>query len=177
MCSLTEKSAAFAIAAHAAIGQKRKYTNTPYSLHPLAVCLQVQQWVVSGRYELLDVDLDVAGATAMLHDVPEDTQVEHHLLLEIFGKTVADNALALKDDPPVVGGPNRAARKAITKQRLANANLTVQLVKLADLADNAVSIKEYDQPFYTVFRREAVALIEVLDKIPAELRDEVLAQL
>lgn len=177
MSTLTLKSAFFATGAHAAIGQKRKYTNEPYAQHPLAVCAQALKWATGGDYLLPGIDFQEAEATANLHDVLEDTQVTYSLLLKVFGKNVADNVLALTDEAPVEGGPNRAARKAATQHRLANANLTVQLVKLADLVDNAKSIKEYDQPFYKVFRREAVELINVLDKLPTELRDEVLAQL
>lgn len=177
METLTEKALIFSANAHGEIGQKRKYTNEPYHTHPVAVCLQVQKWIVADKCSLQRTDLDATGAVACLHDVLEDTQVTYLSLLEVFGRTVTDNVLALTDEAPVEGGPNRSARKAATRQRLAGANLTVQLVKLADLADNAKSIKEYDQPFYKVFRREAVELINALDKLPSDLRYEVLAQL
>ena len=71
--SIVEKARLFATSAHAAVGQKRKYTNEPYIVHPAEVAKLVED--VGGTQEMI--------AAAWLHDVIEDTQVPLELIWEI----------------------------------------------------------------------------------------------
>jgi (p)ppGpp synthase/HD superfamily hydrolase len=60
-----EKARLFAKAAHAAVGQMRKYTDEPYIVHPVEVAGIVRYW--GGT--------DTMCVAALLHDVLEDTKI------------------------------------------------------------------------------------------------------
>jgi (p)ppGpp synthase/HD superfamily hydrolase len=78
---IVEKARIFATAAHAAVDQRRKYTNEPYIVHPKQVA---------------DFVANVPGATpemiaaAWLHDVVEDTKVTNEDIAREFGDKVGE---------------------------------------------------------------------------------------
>ena len=82
-------------------------------------------------------------AAAWLHDVLEDTLVSQQELTVAFGDPVVRLVLELTDVSRPTDG-NRATRKAIDRDHLANASPDAQTIKLADLIDNAESIIEHD---------------------------------
>lgn len=141
----------FATAAHAAIDQRRKYTNAPYIMHPEAVAGLVE--TVEGH----TVDM---VCTAWLHDVLEDTKVDFQTLDNVFGRDVADMVNLLTDVGHEHG--NRAKRKAYDRDRIAGAPGSVQTVKVADLIDNTSTIVQFDRDFAKVYLREKRELLDVL---------------
>lgn len=145
----------FATAAHAAIDQRRKYTNAHYITHPESVAGLVES--VEGH----TVDM---VCTAWLHDVLEDTRVSFEVLDAVFGSDIAEMVRLLTDTPTEYG--NRAKRKAADRDRLAQSPGSVQTVKVADLIDNTSTIVQYD-PELDEKRR----LLEVLDKADSGLMD------
>ena len=150
----------FALAAHSAIGQKRKYTLDPYIIHPRAVAdivMTAKNWTV---------DQVVA---ALLHDVVEDTLVSIDLIYITFGPRVGHMVRALTDPATVKGGPRRDERKAMTRVRLAAADAEIQTVKVADLIHNHETIHVHDPDFAIVYNREALELLDVMDKADPEL--------
>lgn len=149
--SLPYRAAHFAHAAHAAVGQKRKYTNVPYIEHPFAVARLV-----------LDVtDDESTVAAALLHDTVEDTLITLADIEREFGADVAKLVGWLTDVSQPADG-NRAVRKAIDRQHLALADPRAKTVKLADLIDNTRSIVTYDKPFARIYLVEKERLLEVL---------------
>ena len=60
------RALAFCMAAHAGVGQVRKYTGEPYAVHPIAVAALVRAYVPDASEEML--------IAALLHDVVEDTR-------------------------------------------------------------------------------------------------------
>lgn len=139
-----------AIAATAWHGnQTRKHTGEPYITHPLAVAEAVRH--MGGSPEAI--------AAAILHDVLEDTRATTSDLLFQFGVPVTRIVIELTDHHPAGSGGNRAARKAMERDRLAKASPMAQLVKLADIVDNAQSIIRHDPQFAPVFIAEADALV------------------
>lgn len=148
----------FATAAHAAIDQRRKYTNAHYITHPEAVAGLVES--VEGH----TVDM---VCTAWLHDVLEDTRVSFEVLDAVFGSDIAEMVRLLTDTPTEYG--NRAKRKAADRDRLAQAPGSVQTVKVADLIDNTSTIVQYDPEFAKVYLDEKLRLLEVLDKADSGL--------
>lgn len=155
-----ERARIFATAAHAAVDQRRKYTNEPYIVHPTEVAA-----IVAG----------VPGATpemiaaAWLHDVVEDTQVTEQVIREEFGDAVADIVMWLTDVSRPEDG-NRARRKAIDRAHTAQAPAEAQTVKLADLISNTKTITAYDPEFARVYLEEKRQLLEVLTRGDAGLR-------
>jgi len=78
---IVAKAQVFATAAHEAVGQKRKYTNSPYWKHPQAVARIVKS--VDHTERML--------ATAWLHDVVEDTNWTLQGLVEAgFSQRIVD---------------------------------------------------------------------------------------
>ena len=82
-----ERARIFATAAHAAVGQTRKYTGEPYIVHPIEVAKIVENH--GGSNAMI--------AAALLHDVLEDTSVTFDVLETEFGSEVAELVLWLTD--------------------------------------------------------------------------------
>lgn len=153
MDNLTERAALFSRAAHQAVGQRRKYTGEPYWHHPEAVAKMVSA-VEAATPEMI--------AAALLHDVLEDTAVTASDIEECFGERVALLVHELTDQfiDPEIG--NRAHRKALERDRLAQVSPEAQTIKYADLIDNTMSIVARDRGFARVYLAEKRQLLEVM---------------
>lgn len=155
---LVERAREYAINAHKRIDHRRKYTKHPYSVHLASVAKHVSS--VTDDAELI--------AAAWLHDVVEDTSATLYDIELEFGKDVA----ALVEDLTDVSKPsdgNRAIRKAIDRQHLAQASPGAKTVKLADLIDNCQDICKNDKRFARVFLDEMDPLLSVLQDGDATL--------
>jgi (p)ppGpp synthase/HD superfamily hydrolase len=164
--NLLERARVFATAAHAAVGQKRKYTGEPYVVHPLEVANIV---MAAGGSE-------ASIAAAMLHDVLEDTAVTYDLLEDEFGNEVAELVLWLTDVSKPEDG-NRSTRKALDRQHSAAAPAEAQTIKVADLISNTRSIVAHDPDFAVVYLQEKRQLLEVLTKADPALLNQAKKQI
>lgn len=153
---MIKKAKIFATAAHAAVGQIRKYTGEPYIVHPIEVAKIVTQYPHT----------EAMICAAYLHDVLEDTKVTLLLLRKEFGDEVANLVLWLTK---IDGPENRAHRKAVDRAYLAQAPWEAQTVKVADLIANTDSIIEHDPDFAIVFLKEKKLLLDVLTKADKNL--------
>lgn len=152
MYSLEEQARRYASKAHAEAGQRRKYTDEPYIVHPAAVVELVRSVTNS----------EVMLAAAWLHDTVEDTpstlaDIENH-----FGKEVA-TLVAMLTDSKQPDAKNRAARKVAHFRHTAQASGDAQTIKLADIIDNTRAIVHYDPHFariYLVEKRVQIALLK-----------------
>lgn len=154
---IVEKSRAYAIAAHTAVGQKRKYTGDPYHSHCQAVAQAVS--IAGGDENMI--------AAAWLHDTVEDTQVTLDDIRREFGDDIAELVDWLTDSQTPEDG-NRATRKAREAERLGKAPARAQTIKLADLIDNTSSIVTHDPEFARVYLREKQEILNLMiggDKI------------
>lgn len=149
---IATKSRIFCIAAHEAVGQKRKYTGEPYWKHPQAVAMILSK-ASSYTEEML--------AAAYLHDVVEDTSVSIEMIHEMFGTKVAELVAGLTD-VSVPSDGNRETRKAIDRAHTALQSPQCKTIKLADLIHNSESIMKYDKEFAKVYLKEKELLLEVL---------------
>ena len=159
---IVEKASIFAAAAHAAVGQKRKYTGEPYIVHPAQVALITAR--LKGTPEMV--------AAAWLHDVVEDTQVDFDLITYMFGDKVSALVMWLTDVSTPEDG-NRATRKAMDRAHIAKAPRDAQLVKLADLISNTESITKHDPDFAKIYLKEKAMTLDVLDKVDPYLIESV----
>ena len=153
-----ERARVFATAAHAAVGQVRKYTFEPYIVHPT----EVASIVATVPHT------DVMLAAAWLHDTVEDTGVSIVDIQKEFGNEVASLVGWLTDVSKPEQG-NRAVRKAIDREHTAMAPAAAQTVKLADLIANSRSILAHDPAFAKVYLEEKRMLLEVLTRGDATL--------
>ncbi len=134
-------------------GQMRKYSGTPYIVHPIEVATIVQS--VDHTDEMI--------AAALLHDVVEDTEYSFEDIAKEVSPEVAKLVEGLTDVSKPQDG-NRKVRKALDKDHLAKQNAEVQTIKLADVISNSQDIKANDPSFAKVYIEEMKALLEVLDK-------------
>ncbi len=155
---LIARSKEFAINAHTRIDHRRKYTKQPYSDHLAAVAKLVGTIT----------DDPAIIAAAWLHDVVEDTPATLYDIETEFGPQVASLVAQLTDVSKPSDG-NRATRKEIDRQHLAQASPAAQTVKLADLINNGQDICKHDPRFALVYLQEMQALLKVLTRGNGEL--------
>lgn len=150
--SLISMAYMFAAGAHAGVGQKRKYTNVDYIVHPIAVADIVRAH--GGTEEMI--------AAAMLHDTIEDTQVTFGHIFTLFGERIAEMVDALSNKAKPEDG-NREARFFINIAKLQERlDMQSRVIKLADLVHNTASIAKYDQEFSAHYLAEKAFMLKVL---------------
>ena len=159
--SLAYEAMLFAIEKHK--NQVRKYTGEPYFNH-LAEVVAIS---MSVGWQASMIHPDKVMAVAWLHDVIEDCGVLWSDINLRFGCDIADGVMQLSE----VYSGNRKTRKKIMRDVLGDAPGWIQTIKCADLISNATSIIKHDPEFAKVFRAEAVALLDVMDKADSRLRD------
>lgn len=142
----------FATEAHK--GQTRKYTGEDYIVHPISVSKLVKKHGGS----------EIQQATALLHDVVEDTQYTSDDINANFGSQVATLVEWLTDTSRPEDG-NRAVRKSIDRKRLGSAPADAQMIKLADMIDNSTTIFTLDKSFAPIFKREMGELVDAMTKV------------
>lgn len=153
----------FCMAAHGAIDQRRKYTDLPYSDHPL----QVWNLVLSADGN------EHQCAAALLHDVLEDTKINLELIARLFGPKTANIVNELcKVSKPEDG--NRAVRHAIDVAFLSTISPESQTVKLADIISNSFGIMDGEREFIAIYLKEKLAEVNVLTKGSPLLREMAL---
>lgn len=168
MKDLIIKAARFAAEAHA--GQTRKDGVTPYIVHPGRVAMAATLHS-AGTPELV--------AAAWLHDTLEDTEATYADLLDQFGSRVADIVRELTNQFDKAQHPdkNRAERKRLEFERLADVSLEAKLLKLLDRRDNIQDKPGDDAGFLRVYAAETRALLKSVGDADPEIRDEILADL
>lgn len=130
--TIEDSARIFATAAHAAVQQKRKYTDADYIVHPAEVVdiLKTYSSVPPTQEQI---------AAAWLHDVCEDCNIKPELIGEVFGDVIASYVVWLTDVSKPTDGV-RDIRKAIDREHTALAPAAVKTVKLADLCSNSADI-------------------------------------
>lgn len=143
---------AYTFAKESHSGQKRKYTNEPYIVHPIAVAHLVSS---------VTDDCDMIAA-AFLHDVVEDTHITIESINNEFGWRCAQFVQELTEFSNPSDG-NRKYRKELDKRYLSRVSFQSKTIKLADLIDNTKSILKHDAEFSKVYMAEKKQLLSILD--------------
>jgi (p)ppGpp synthase/HD superfamily hydrolase len=159
---IVRKAQVYAMAAHAAVGQKRKYTGEPYIVHPAEVA-KIVAGVPGSTPEMV--------AAAWLHDVVEDTGCTYTDIHMAFGADIAALVGWLTDVSQPQDG-NRAVRKAMDRDHTARAPTEAQTIKLADLISNSRSIMQHDPAFARTYLEEKRLLLAVMTRGDAGLHAE-----
>lgn len=166
MQSLEEQAQRYATKAHASAGQRRKYTDEPYIVHPTAVVELVRS--VSDNEEML--------AAAWLHDTVEDTPGTLGDIEARFGKRVA-SLVGMLTNSGDRAGQNRTARKVAHFRHTADASADAQTIKLADIIDNTRSIVQFDPHFarvYLIEKRVQIALLTEGNRTLWQLANQII---
>lgn len=157
--TIVDMARAFAVAAHTAVDQKRKYTGEDYHHHPEEV-LQILLTYTDPSPE--------EQAAALLHDIIEDTATTKEHITRVFGRTVSGYVVEVSDVSTKADG-NRKARKAKDCDHLAKASIEGKRLKCADLLSNSMSITKHDPAFAKTFLAEE---LEILWAFYGEMHDE-----
>jgi (p)ppGpp synthase/HD superfamily hydrolase len=159
---VVRKAQVYAMAAHAAVGQRRKYTNEPYIVHPAEVA-KIVAGVPGSTPDMV--------AAAWLHDVVEDTGCTYNDIHMGFGTDIATLVGWLTDVSKPEDGP-RWFRKKMDREHTAQAPAEAQTIKLADLISNTKSIMAHDPKFAKVYLEEKKLLLDVMTRGDAGLMAE-----
>lgn len=148
--------------------QKRKYNHMPYIVHPRRVAAQMAKFTTN----------QAVLAATLLHDVIEDCNVTFDTLRHDFGETVAAIVQALTNTSKATHpASNRAQRKAIDRQRLAEVpeciRGSVHTIKVLDRLDNLRDIPASENDFFRVYLKESRDLLDVLVEAEPVLREEL----
>lgn len=147
--TVVDMARAFCIAAHAGVGQKRKYTGEDYHHHP-EEALQILLTYCDPCH--------AQQAAILLHDVVEDTAVTRQHIAQVFGQDVARLVWGVTDVSRKEDG-NRAIRKQLDRDHILRGCTKVLEMKLADLISNTRSIAKHDKKFAVVYLAEKIALL------------------
>jgi (p)ppGpp synthase/HD superfamily hydrolase len=151
---VVRKAQVYAMAAHAAVGQKRKYTGEPYIVHPAEVA-RIVAGVPGSTPDMV--------AAAWLHDVVEDTGCTFTDVHMAFGIDIATLVGWLTDVSQPQDGP-RWYRKKMDREHTAEAPAEAQTIKCCDLWSNTKSIVAHDPAFARTYLEEKRALLAVMTK-------------
>lgn len=146
---LVQSAFDFAADAHESINHRRKYSDMPYIVHPVAVALRVAS--LGGTPVMI--------AAALLHDVVEDTPVSIERIYMVFGKEVGDMVAGLTDVSKPEDG-NRKIRKAMDAEHTRVQSAEVHTIKLADIEHNFHDIVANDPGFAPRWVGEKVIIVE-----------------
>ena len=144
--------------------QVRKYIPRRYMVHPFRVMKRCRKYTD---------DVTVLAA-ALLHDVIEDTHVTPDILTA-FLKTVTDPHTAgkivnivveLTDVYTEANFPflDRQQRRTMEAARLEHVSKEAQMIKYADIMDNANEIVEFDPDFAMIYLNECMNFLHKMVK-------------
>lgn len=148
------------------MGQKRKYSGEPYTVHTDAVeaiyasvepCDLVGRAIAKGHDLIEDTPATALIIRKELADLgfgPEDPMVE-----EVITGIVELTDVFTKENYPKL---NRATRKQMERERLGRISVRSKSVKLSDLINNTASIVSEDKDFAQVYIREKLELLPLL---------------
>lgn len=159
---LVQRAFDYAADAHESIDQRRKYSGQPYIVHPVAVALRVA--ALGGTAVMI--------ASALLHDVVEDTPRTIEDIYENFGNEVGKMVAGLTDVSVLADG-NRKTRKAMDAEHTRVQCADTHTVKLADIEHNFHDITVQDPGFAPRWVGEKVILVEYCADGHPELVAEV----
>ena len=149
MFTVVDMARAFCIAAHAGVGQKRKYTGEDYHHHP-EEALQILLTYCEPCH--------AQQAAILLHDVVEDTSVTRQHIAQVFGQEIARLVWGVTDVSRKEDG-NRVLRKRLDREHILRGCDKVLEMKLADLISNTRSIAQHDKKFAVVYLAEKISLL------------------
>jgi (p)ppGpp synthase/HD superfamily hydrolase len=158
--NLILRAAKFAHQSHE--GQRRKFSDTPFIMHPIRV---------AGRVATLSTSTEVMVAAAFLHDVVEDTPVKLAEIEDQFGSDVALLVEHLTEPSLGMNAP-RAERKAIDVEYMKQADPRAQVIRLVDRIDNLRDMTGASANLLRRFVEESRLLIAEIGEASPELQQE-----
>jgi len=149
---LLSEAILFAVEAHK--NQFRKYDNSAYIKHPLAVMGMMTEFTQNPKIL----------AACVLHDTVEDCKdVTIEVIHERFGEEVAGFVYYSTEKSQKSDG-NRGVRKEIDRRHYAKGPYVSQDIKGLDMIENIPSIVLFNKEFSITYMDEKIQLLGVLEK-------------
>lgn len=138
--SLLEKAAAIAVEGHK---EQKRHHGAPYIVHPFMVA----QKLIRHGFD------DTTVAAALIHDVLEDTDIEHSRIIDELGQEVYDIVVNLSEDKTLPW----KERKLDYIEKVRNGSKETQAVSLSDKIHNIENMRtayeEMGDELWTKFGR------------------------
>ena len=115
----------------------------PYSIHPVRVASRVREWGA-------DDEMVIA---ALFHDIWEDTDVNIDGIWNEYGPEVSHLVFWLTD-LAITG--KREFRRSLQHEKYIHAPIYALVIKIADVIDNLITLKDNQKEFYIRIRRAEV---------------------
>jgi len=145
-------------------GQKRKFSNEDYIVHPEEVYNDV--CLVAPSFNISTEDLIDLACASYLHDTLEDTDVTEKEIVAAAGEPVLNLVYQLTNPSKNFPELKRADRKKMDRDHLAHVSWQAKLIKLRDRICNVrdfVKQKDVvDEKFRKLYAQESRALLEIL---------------
>lgn len=127
-------------------GQVRKYTNQPYTVHPIAVSkiIAFHMSNIEPIFAFSPFDIAQMKTIALLHDTIEDTNATYMDIEQSFGIYVR-NIVYWLTNVSEMGMGNRAYRKKVDLQHILQAPIEAICIKMADVIDNCKDVVKREQ--------------------------------
>lgn len=162
--NLIMAAARFAAVAHA--GQKRKYSDLPYIIHPARV---------AGRTAVLDGATEDMVISAYLHDVLEDTNTIPSDIGTLFGQRVLDLVTCLTK-PSLHSKEVRKVRVQMDLEHYSRMPATAKCIKMLDRIDNLTDMLGEDMQdvqWAVKYAGESAQLLAAIGDADYALGDEI----
>lgn len=144
-------------------GQCRKYSGTPYILHPIRVAAAFAMHPLAEENSL---------AAAYCHDLIEDTPQNYSAIEIVLGKRVADIVQQLTN-PSKGSKLPRAERKNMDRAHLRGVERVSKVIKMFDRIDNLNEMVNAPTDFKMIYAEESLSLLEAIGDADKELAQKL----
>lgn len=145
-------------------GQKRKFNNLPYFVHPKKVSEIIYKYKKSHK-------IDELMKAALLHDVLEDTDTKEKEIEKKFGKLVLSLVKELTSDKKAYTNKKDKkyylAKKMSDKRRMSSWALVIKLADRFDNISSAIKVKNKNKEakkFSERYKKETKYILDYLEK-------------
>lgn len=148
----------------------RKYdkADVPYIIHPVSLLF---------RYMDRPSYTVTRGKVCLLHDVLEDTSLEHYKLIEEVGREVYAGVVWLTSySKQTKSSSSRSSRKQMDRAYLAGAPVEYQEIKLLDRLDNMYDMAGAGAGFLSLYVEETRLLVKEIGGAAPDVSQQLLVR-
>lgn len=167
---------AIKLAVESHMGQKRKYSEDDYIIHPMRV-LQHVSFILRDYDIQTNLDEEEILCAAILHDTIEDTDVTREYIETYFSTNVA-NLVQELTKKSLGSKENRRERNRIDNEYLATVSNEAKIIKMADIFDNILDMEKCpDKGWVKKYLNEKLEQLTYIEDALPELSERIKKQI